>query len=158
MREISHGAFDALGAKDITDILTPSALVAVQAIQTKKIYPEGYEFFAQGQPSSGIYILYTGRVQLSIVDRDGGKLLLGFALPGDILGLSAALSGKCHEERAEATIPCQAGFIKREDFLQFLDHHPEAAFWIVQFLSSRVTIAFEQLSAIRGAPYRRVTQ
>jgi CRP/FNR family cyclic AMP-dependent transcriptional regulator len=158
MEDMPHRPFDALGAKDLADVLPPAALVAVKAIQTKRIYPEGYEFFAQGEPSSGIYILYAGQVQLSIVDSDGGKLVLGFALPGDILGLTAALSGKSHEERAEATIACQAGFINFKDFLHFLDHHPEAAFWIVQLLSNRVAVAFEHLSSVRGVPCRRVTQ
>jgi CRP/FNR family transcriptional regulator, cyclic AMP receptor protein len=136
------------------ELLPPAALAS---IETRKAYPEGYEFFAPGEPASGIYILYGGRARLTLVDREGGELTLGFAEPGDILGLSAAVTGRRHEERAEATLPCQAGFIKGRDFLQFLDHHPEAAFWTVQLLSNRVAAAFEHLSSVRGIPPRRIT-
>lgn len=157
MKDMFHQAYGASGAKNPGNVLLPATLAALKTLQTRKIYPEGYEFFARGQSPSGIYILHAGRVQLSI-DNGGGRLILGFALPGDILGLSAVVSGKHHEETAEAAVSCRAGFISCKDFLRFVDQHPEAAFWIVQLLSERVTVAFEHLSSFRGLPYRRMTQ
>ena len=142
---------------ELAEHLPPAALAAVRTIETRKAYPQGYKFFAQGQRSAGIYILYGGQARLSITDSEGVELAIGFAKPGDILGLSAAVTGGRHEETAEATLPCQTGFIKGKDFLRFLDHHPEAAFWIVQLLSTRIAVAFESLSCVRGAPSRRIT-
>lgn len=129
---------------------------ALAAIETRRAYPRGYEFFAPGEPALGIYILYGGRARLTLVDSEGEELTLGFAGPGDILGLSAAVTGQRHEERAEATLPCEAGFIKGRDFLHFLGRHPEAAFWTVQHLSQRVATAFAHLSSLRGTPPRRI--
>jgi len=124
-------------------------LTALSAIQTTRIWPEGYEFFLEGQQPLGIYVLYTGRVQLSVTDAHGRQMLLGTAQPGDILGLSAVVSGKYYEETAIAAISSQAGFIKCHQFRHFLDHHPEAAFWVVQLLSDRVTTTLDQLSCFR---------
>lgn len=134
------------------------ALTALKAIQTMRVYPKGSEFFLEGEATAGIYILYAGRVELSIVDNHGQKLVLGEALPGDILGLSAVLSGKCHEETAAAAIPSQTGFVRCKDFLRFLDNHPEAAFWVVQLLSERVTTTLEQLSCGRRVPSTEIRQ
>lgn len=127
--------------------LPPVALTALRSIQTTKICPKGREFFLEGQVPQGIYILYSGRAELSVTDVHGRQMVLGTALPGDVLGLSAALSGKHYEETAVAAVTCQTGFVNCADFLQFLDHHPEAAFWVVQLLSERVTTTLDQLSS-----------
>ncbi len=129
--------------------LPPVALAGLRAIQTTKICPKGFEFYLEGQSPSGIYILYTGGADLSVTDAHGRQLVLGSALPGDILGLSAVISGKYYEETAVAAVPSQTGFVKSQEFLTFLRQHPEAAFWVVQLLSDRVTTTLDQLSFIR---------
>lgn len=138
--------------------LSAVVLAALEDLQTTKVCPEGLELFLEGQLPAGIYILNAGRVKLSVTDNHGQQVTVGTALPGDILGLSAAVSGKCYEETAVAMIPCQIGFIKRKDFLSFLDRHPEAAFWVVQLLSDRVTTTLEQLSCLKRTPSSAVRQ
>jgi CRP/FNR family transcriptional regulator, cyclic AMP receptor protein len=138
--------------------LSSLVLTALKDIQKMKVCPEGLELFLEGQLPAGIYILYAGRVKLSVTDNHGRQVVLGMALPGDILGLSAVISGKCYEETAVSTFPSQLGFIKRRDFLRFMDHHPEAAFWVVQLLSDRVTTTIEQLSCIKHTSAKAVRQ
>jgi CRP/FNR family transcriptional regulator, cyclic AMP receptor protein len=134
--------------------LPPVAITALRAIQTTKVSPKGFEFFLEGQSPLGIYILYSGRVDLSVTDRHGRQMILGTALPGDILGLSAIVSGKFYEETAVAAVASRTGFVKSKDFLFFVKNHPEAAFWVVQLLSDRVTTTFEQLSSVTHAGSR----
>jgi CRP/FNR family transcriptional regulator, cyclic AMP receptor protein len=138
--------------------LQPVALTALRAIQTTKVSPKGFEFFLEGQSPLGIYILYAGRVEISVTDAHGRQMVLGSALPGDILGLSAVISGKYYEETAVAAVPSQTGFVKSPDFLHFLHHHPEAAFWVVQLLSERVTTTLDQLSCISRTHSRALRQ
>ncbi len=141
-------------ASKMRNPLPPMALTALRSIQTTKVSPKGHEFFLEGQSPLGIYILYAGRVGLSVTDVHGRQTVLGTALPGDILGLSGALSGKHCEETAVAELPCRTGFVKCSDFLHFLGHHPAAAFWVVQFLSDRVTTTLDQLSCIHRHPLK----
>ena len=129
--------------------LPPLALTGLKAIQTTKVCPKGFEFYLEGQSPLGIYILYNGRADLSVTDSHGRQLVLGSALPGDVLGLSAVISGKYYEETAVAAVPSQTGFVRSQEFLGFLRQHPEAAFWVVQLLSDRVTTTLDQLSFIR---------
>ncbi len=145
-------------ASQIRNPLPLVALTALRSIQTTKVSPKGHEFFLEGQSPLGIYILYAGRVELSITDVHGRQTVLGTALPGDILGLSGALSGKHYEETAVAEITCRTGFVKCPDFLHFLGHHPAAAFWVVQFLSDRVTTTLDQLSCIHCQPLKGLRQ
>ena len=59
-------------------------------------------------------------MKLSICSTDGKTLILKIAEPGEVLGLSATVSGKPYELTAETIDPCQVNFVKREDFLRFL--------------------------------------
>lgn len=136
--------------------LPDGALAALRSIQTTKVFPSGHEFFLEGQTPQGIYILYSGRVELSVTDIHGRQMVLGTALPGDVLGLSAVVSGKYYEETAVAKVPSQIGFVRSQDFLRFLARHPEAAFWVVQLLSDRVATTLEQLSYIKQSPSKSI--
>lgn len=158
MKEIYPPTIGSPSTGKLRSPLPPLALTALRAIQTTYLYPKGNELFLEGQSPLGIYILYSGRVELSVTDNHGRQMILATALTGDILGLSAVVSGKCHEETATAAISCRAGFIKCKDFLRFLEGHPEAAFWVVQLLSEQVTTTLEQLSCIQSAPSGVVRQ
>jgi CRP-like cAMP-binding protein len=132
--------------------LKPPSLAALKAIQAIQVRPRGFDFFMEGEPPHGVYLLYAGCVELSMRDCHDRKKSLGLAHPGSILGLSAVLSGKHHEETAVATVLSEAGFVKGQDFLYFLDDCPEAAFWIVQLLSDQVASALEHLSCMALLP------
>jgi CRP/FNR family transcriptional regulator len=83
--------------------------------------------FAEGEPSRGIFILYSGRVKLSTTSADGKCVILRFADPGEILGLAGTLSGQPYEAWAEAIQPTQAGFVERENLMHLMRHHGELA-------------------------------
>lgn len=152
MKETHLSASGSLESSRRRTPFSPAVVAALKEIQTTKVCPEGFELFMEGQLPAGIYVLHAGRIKLSVTDNHGRQVTMGTALPGDILGLSAAVSGKCYEETAVAMIPSQIGFIRCKDFLSFMDHHPEAAFWVVQLLSDRVTTTLEQLSCLKHAP------
>jgi CRP/FNR family transcriptional regulator len=57
--------------------------------------------------------------------------------PGEVLGLSATITGKPYEVTAETTEPCQVNFIRREDFFRFLRQHSEAGLRVAQQLSDK---------------------
>jgi CRP-like cAMP-binding protein len=59
--------------------------------------PKGAALFGEGQPSRGVFILYSGRVKLFTSSAEGKTLILRFADPGEILGLAGTLSGQPYE-------------------------------------------------------------
>ena len=100
--------------------LPTSALQSFESIKYATAYPKGAVLFVEGQSPRGIFVLCKGRVKLSICATDGKTLILKIAEPGEVLGLSATVSGKPYELTAETIDPCQVNFVKREDFLRFL--------------------------------------
>ncbi len=95
--------------------------------------------FVEGQVPRGVFILCKGRVKLSVCSSDGRTLILRIAEPGEVLGLSAIVSGTSYEVTAEAMDPCQITFVQRDDFLHFLQKHPDACLQVAKELSRKYT-------------------
>jgi CRP/FNR family transcriptional regulator len=85
---------------------------------------------------------------LSICSTDGKTLILKVAEPGEVLGLSATVSGKAYELTAETLDPCQVNFVKREDFLRFLRDHADACFRVAEQLSDKYNAACHEIRSL----------
>ena len=93
-------------------------------------------------------MLCKGRVKLSICSTDGKTLILKIAEPGEVLGLSATVSGKTYELTAETVDPCQVNFVKREDFLRFLKEHSDACLRVAEQLSEKYNSACREIRSL----------
>ena len=128
--------------------LNTAALQAFETIKYATAYPKGAVLFVEGQSPRGIFVLCKGRVKLSICATDGKTLILKIAEPGEVLGLSATVSGKPYELTAETIDPCQVNFVKREDFLRFLRDHSDACFKVAEQLSDKYNNACHEVRSL----------
>lgn len=139
--------------KQILINLSPDAARAFQALQQPLAYAKGEKLFAEGGEAAGLFVLVKGRARISISDPEGRVVLSRKAAPGEVLGLSSAVSGQPHQMTAQALTPSHLGFIRREDFVRFLHEHGDAAFRVVELLSRHVS---EGHSRVPRARARRV--
>jgi CRP/FNR family cyclic AMP-dependent transcriptional regulator len=128
--------------------LPTTTLQAFENIKYSTAYPKGAILFVEGQAPRGIFVLCKGRVKISFCASDGKTLILKIAEPGEVLGLSATVSGKPYELAAETMDPCQVNFVKREDFLHFLKAHPDACFKVAEQLSEKYNNACHELRSL----------
>lgn len=128
--------------------LPKGPLEALEKIKYASAYPQGAVLFLEGQPARGAYIVCTGRVKLSTTSRDGKTLILRIAQAGEVLGLHATVSGKPYELTAETLQPCQLDFLKRDDFLRFLQNHADACLNAAQHLSQNCQDAYEMIRSL----------
>jgi len=98
-------------------------------------YPGGALLFVEGQTPRGAYVLCSGRVKLSTTSRDGKVLILRMADAGELLGLSAVISGEPYVVTAETAGPCHVNFIEREVFLKLMETNGEIGLRSAQVLS-----------------------
>jgi CRP/FNR family cyclic AMP-dependent transcriptional regulator len=122
--------------------LTASALADFNAIGVKATLPRGAKLFQEDECSGGVYVICTGQVKLSCTSREGRTLILKIAMPGDVLGLGAVISGSRYEVTAETVQPTEIKNIRREDFLAFLQKHGEASLHAAKVLSEEYKAAF----------------
>ncbi|HYA22519.1 MAG TPA: Crp/Fnr family transcriptional regulator [Terriglobales bacterium] len=128
--------------------LPKGPLEDLEKIKYASAYPQGAILFLEGQPARGAYIVCAGRVKLSTTSRDGKTLILRIAQAGEVLGLHATVSGKPYELTAETLQPCQLDFIKRDDFMRFLQNHADACLNAAQHLSQNCQDAYEMIRSL----------
>jgi CRP/FNR family transcriptional regulator len=98
---------------------SPAVLRPVDSASYHSVMPSGAVLFVEGQTPRGVYVLCSGKVRLSTTSREGKVLILKQAEAGEVLGLSAAVSGTNYEMTAETCSPCQLSFIRRQDLMTF---------------------------------------
>ncbi len=128
--------------------LPTEALIAFDTIKSVAKVPRGEILFQEGRLPRGIFVLCEGRAKLSVCSETGKRLMLRVAGPGEVLGLSATMSGKPYEITAEALDNSQIAFIKRKDLLKFLRDHREACMHVVHLLSQDLHVAFDRVRTV----------
>jgi CRP/FNR family transcriptional regulator len=128
--------------------LSASVLQSFDAIKFPTAYPKGAVLFVEGQSPRGIYVLCKGQVKLTLCASNGKTLTMKMVEPGEVLGLSAAMSGKPYEAQAETLEPCQVNFVKRDDFLRFLQKHGDACLQVAEHLSDKYKAACREIRDI----------
>lgn len=125
--------------------LPKASLEDLERIKYASGYPQGAVLFVEGQAPRGVFIICSGRVKLSTTSRDGRSLIVRLSQGGEVLGLHATVSGKPYELTAETLQPCQLDFIKREDFVKFLQKHGDACLNAAKHLSHNCQSAYEMI-------------
>jgi CRP-like cAMP-binding protein len=97
---------------------------------------KGTVLFRQGEPVRGVYLVRSGRVRLSLVDR--GNVTDRYAGPGSVLGLPATMTGNPYSLTAQAIEPTEILFITRVDVLALLHAKPAFCFEVVEILAHEV--------------------
>lgn len=104
---------------------SPNVLRSVDAVSYHSVMPPGAILFVEGQNPRGVYVLCSGKAKLSTTSKDGKVLILKQAEAGEVLGLSAAISGTAYEMTAETSTACQLNFISRLDLVNLLKNQSE---------------------------------
>ena len=127
---------------------TPMAAKEFESIKLSSRYPEGSILFLENEKARGIFLVCSGKVKLSVSSKGGRTLILQIAKPGEVIGLSASMSGDPYEVTAEILHPSEIVFICREDFLRFIHRFPEAYEAVIRQLNLQYGRACEQLRTI----------
>ena len=128
--------------------LSPKALKEFDEIKSTAVYPEGAVLFLERQDARGVFVICEGEVKLTVSSSEGKTQILRIAKAGEVLGLMATLSGQPYELTAETLRPCRVAFIRRDEFLRFVQHQPQVTNGILKQLSSNYHSACEQLKTV----------
>ena len=128
--------------------LPKTSLQELEKIKYASAYPSGAVLFVEGQAPRGVYVICSGRVKLTTTSRDRKTLILRIAEPGEVLGLHATVSGRPYELTGETLQPCQLDFLRRDDFLRFLQNHADACLNAAQHLSQNCRSAYGMIRSL----------
>ena len=108
-----------------------STLQSLNDVCHQSLFPLGAILFVEGQNPRGMFILCTGKVNLSTTSSEGKILILKTTAAGDALGLSAAILGM---GAAETAISCELSFVDRKHFLELMQSESDVALHTAQSL------------------------
>lgn len=123
-------------------------VAALDSMKFTGAYPKGALLFVEGEQPRGVFVLCRGRAKLTTTSTEGRTLIIKIASPGEILGVSAAILGRPYEVSAETLEASQVSFIRRDDFLRFLNAYSEACMHTAQQLSEKYESAQREIRSL----------
>ncbi len=128
--------------------LSEKTVASLDAMKFTSVYPKGSLLFVEGEKPRGVFVVCSGKVKLTTSSAEGKTLIVAMAQPGEILGVSAAVTNSPYQISAETAEPAQVNFIKREDFLLLMSQERDAAMHIAQQLSSDYHAAQREIRSL----------
>ncbi len=114
-------------------------------------WPAGKIIFREGDEPRGVFILYSGTVDLIYSARTGSKKTLRTAVAPEIMGLSDAVSNTPHTCTATIQANSKIGFVSIEKLRRQLDETPALWLTIAKYLSSDIESCVADLRTLAVA-------
>ncbi|MCC2095813.1 MAG: helix-turn-helix domain-containing protein [Hyphomicrobiales bacterium] len=128
--------FSVCAALDGEDLMRLDRLARHTKVPAKTI------LFEQGEPAEHVYNVVSGTIRLFKLLPDGRRQIVGFALPGDFLGLSLAETNAYGAEVIDDSDLCQ---FDRAQMSQFSDENKQLMHRLHEFISHELVIAQDQM-------------
>lgn len=134
-----------LRAGSFFNCLSRDAMKDFESSESVFSVPRGVVLLRENQMAPRVLFLLEGRVKLYINTSDGKRLILRIAQPGEVIGLTSALSGDSSEVTVETVQRCKMTSLQGQDFLDFLTCHPTSCLSVARELSREYSRACQQL-------------
>jgi CRP/FNR family cyclic AMP-dependent transcriptional regulator len=101
-------------------------------------WPTGASLFLEGDRSSTVLVIVSGRVKVFSLTESGEEVLLAVRGPGALLGELSAVDGSSRSASVAALEPVVALVVGVAEFVEFLRAHPGAAMVLMRLITSRL--------------------
>lgn len=101
--------------------------------------------FHQGDEAQNLYVVTSGTLRLYQMLADGRRQVIGFAIPGDLLGFPMADHNDYSADALDPVYLCQ---FPRPEFLQLLNRHTHILSALLQVTHDELLRARDQLALI----------
>ncbi len=113
-------------------------LSGVRAIMDKLEFQPGAVIIKEGELSDLFYVIVQGEVQYTVLDGEGEELVVDEEGPGGIIGELSSLTGEPRSARVSALDHVVAWVLEKDEFIDFLRTHPDAAIDILTVIGKRL--------------------
>lgn len=114
-----------------------------QRLKARRFRP-GEEVLRQGSPSSSLYIVKAGLVDIIVTGSDHQQQTVAQFGPGQAFGEFALLDGLPRSAGAVARERTELLILTRPDFFMYLEQHPAVAVNLLVLLSRRLRFAMQR--------------
>ncbi|HTH71793.1 MAG TPA: Crp/Fnr family transcriptional regulator [Candidatus Pristimantibacillus sp.] len=139
----------------LTDNGQSAALVNLFHQGTRQVYEKGEFVIRPGGPPQGVFYILTGLVKAYDITKYGEENLLIIRKPGEVLGLTWAITGEDRSIIYSALARSELLQISREEFVNFVRTNPMAALPLMDMLVDMYKLHSER---ILNLEYRTVRE
>jgi sigma-B regulation protein RsbU (phosphoserine phosphatase) len=122
----------------LLDGLDGAATTLVVQHLRRAVLPAGHVVFEDNAPGDTLYIIESGRVQVSKTLESGQELVLAELGPGEFFGEMALLEEKPRSARVSTLTPTSLLAMPRDTFNTLIEHHPVVAANFLKEISARL--------------------
>jgi CRP/FNR family cyclic AMP-dependent transcriptional regulator len=131
------------------------ALAELIAISRVRRYRHGEAVHRIQDPVRGLYVVIAGTLENSRAHADGSRFILGYAPPGETIGLVPALDGKGALADMRAHGDTAIVFIPRGPLRAMLERHPSLLHRLTMELCQRIRLYSAHLERLATQPLRQ---
>jgi CRP-like cAMP-binding protein len=128
--------------------LSPGDLDELAASLRGRRCGKGQIIFAEGDPGNSLYLIESGRVNVSLSTPDGKEVLLNSLGPGDLLGELALLDGEPRSADAIVQEDARLLVLQRDDFVRFVETHPKVGLKLLAAVSRKLRRTTQQVQDV----------
>ena len=140
--------------------LGPEQLSPLTSKLRRRQYQRGEVIFHQDDPADRLHIIAEGSVRISVTSEDGREKDLALLQRGECFGEMALLDGSNRSATATAMEASQTFALFRQDFMDFLEEHPQVVAETTSLLTRRLRSVNQMLGdmAFLDVPTRLAKQ
>ena len=100
---------------------------------------KGEQLFKEKDDTRGVFLLHSGKVEISRVTADGWRQTLTVVTPGDFFGELSILERRLHVASAVAVEDAELFLIPREEFERLMDQDTKLACYILKKIAMEMS-------------------
>jgi len=114
----------------------------------KRMYPKNTIILHEGDPSSCLYVIHSGRLKVFLADEQGNEIVLNIMEPGDYFGEMALIDNEARSASVMTLEDSQLSLVSKENFNGCLASHPEIATSLMLGLINRLRISTRKVGSL----------
>ncbi|GMG82043.1 Crp/Fnr family transcriptional regulator [Paralimibaculum aggregatum] len=122
----------------------------------RKVYPKGEVIFRRGDAGDSVFVIETGRVEISLTGNSGKRAVLNYVGPREVVGEIAAIDNSTRSADVIAATATTGLLIQYRDLRDALLSDPEAMLVVMTELCSKIRSSIDafELASHREAAAR----
>lgn len=114
----------------------------------KRLYPKNNIIMSEGDPSTCLYVIHSGRLKAFLADEQGREIVLNIMEPGEYFGEMALIDNEPRSASVMTLEDSQLSLVTKDDFNDCLAKNPELVTPLMLGLVKRLRISTRKVASL----------
>lgn len=128
--------------------LNEETLLQIDQVCIKMNYQKGNIILFEHDEGNALFFIVKGEVKISRESDDGREVILSLIQDSDVFGEMSLLDGMPRSANVTAMEDTELYMIKREDFLELLNNHPDVSIALLEEITHRLREAGMRIKSL----------